>query len=56
MTSFLTIKPTGQNTGLGLSLPYDIVEAQEGDIKVQRRKGEGSMDIIYLPVTHYDVT
>jgi len=52
----LTIKPTGQNTGLGLSLPYDIVKAHGGEIKAESQEGEASVFTIYLPVTHYDVT
>jgi two-component system, NtrC family, sensor kinase len=47
---FFTTKPTGQGTGLGLSLSYDIVKAHEGDIKVLTKEGEGSEFIIELPV------
>ena len=32
---FLTTKPTGQGTGLGLSLAYDIFKAHGGEIKVE---------------------
>jgi signal transduction histidine kinase len=46
---FFTTKPTGQGTGLGLSLAYDIIKAHRGDIKVERKEGEGSEFIIYLP-------
>jgi len=46
---FFTTKPTGQGTGLGLSLTYDIVKAQGGDLKVNTREGEGSEFIIHLP-------
>jgi len=45
-----TTKPTGQGTGLGLSLAYDIVKAHGGEIKVQTKEGEGSEFIIQLPV------
>jgi two-component system, NtrC family, sensor kinase len=47
---FFTTKPTGQGTGLGLSLSYDIVKAHGGEIKVESKEGEGSEFIIQLPV------
>src|SRR5205085_11733437 len=47
---FFTTKPTGQGTGLGLSLSYDIVKVQNGEIKVHTKEGEGSEFIIQLPV------
>ncbi len=47
---FFTTKPTGQGTGLGLSLSYDIVKAHNGDLKVETKEGEGSTFIITLPV------
>ena len=46
---FFTTKPTGQGTGLGLSLAYDIIKAHGGDIKVETKEGEGSEFRIYLP-------
>ncbi|MGB5430494.1 ATP-binding protein, partial [Eudoraea sp.] len=45
-----TTKPTGQGTGLGLSLSYDIVKAHGGDLKVETRENEGSVFNIYLPL------
>lgn len=45
---FFTTKPTGQGTGLGLSLSYDIVKAHHGDLKVKTKEGEGSEFIICL--------
>lgn len=45
---FFTTKPTGQGTGLGLSLSYDIIKAHGGEIKVETREGEGSRFIIQL--------
>ncbi len=47
---FFTTKPTGQGTGLGLSLSYDIVKAHGGELKVETKDGEGSTFIILLPV------
>ena len=45
---FFTTKPTGQGTGLGLSLAYDIVKAHGGELKVNTTEGEGSEFIIQL--------
>jgi len=47
---FFTTKPTGQGTGLGLSLSYDIVKAHGGELKVETKEGEGSEFVILLPV------
>ena len=46
---FFTTKPTGQGTGLGLSLSYDIVKAHGGEIKAETKEGEGTEFIIQLP-------
>ena len=46
---FFTTKPTGQGTGLGLSLSYDIVKAHGGELKVETKEGEGTEFIIQLP-------
>jgi signal transduction histidine kinase len=47
---FFTTKPTGQGTGLGLSLSYDIIKAHDGEIKVETKEGEGAEFIIQLPI------
>lgn len=47
---FFTTKPTGQGTGLGLSLSYDIVKAHGGELKVETKEGEGAEFIISLPL------
>ncbi|MEP6795915.1 MAG: ATP-binding protein, partial [Saprospiraceae bacterium] len=47
---FFTTKPTGQGTGLGLSMSYDIVKAHGGELKVETKEGEGSEFIIQLPI------
>ncbi|MFZ1799301.1 MAG: tetratricopeptide repeat protein [Chitinophagaceae bacterium] len=46
---FFTTKPTGQGTGLGLSLSYDIVKAHGGELQMETKEGEGSTFIIQLP-------
>jgi signal transduction histidine kinase len=47
---FFTTKPTGQGTGLGLSLSYDIVKAHGGELRVETKEGEGASFIIQIPV------
>ena len=49
---FFTTKPTGEGTGLGLSLSYDIVKAHGGEIKVEATEGEGTEFVILLPITN----
>jgi len=46
---FFTTKPTGQGTGLGLSLSYDIVKAHGGEISVVSTNNVGTEFIIHLP-------
>lgn len=47
---FFTTKPTGEGTGLGLSLSYDIVtKVHGGELKVETKEGAGSEFIIILP-------
>ncbi len=55
---FFTTKPTGQGTGLGLSLSYDIIKAHGGELNVETppggragKEGEGAEFIIKLPIT-----
>jgi signal transduction histidine kinase len=47
---FFTTKPSGQGTGLGLSLSYDIVKTHGGELTVETKEGEGATFIINLPV------
>ncbi len=47
---FFTTKPTGQGTGLGLSLSYDIIKAHGGAIRADSKKEEGTEFIIELPI------
>ncbi len=47
---FFTTKPTGQGTGLGLSLSYDIIKAHGGELRVESKEGEGSAFRIILPL------
>jgi two-component system, NtrC family, sensor kinase len=46
---FFTTKPTGQGTGLGLSLSYDIIKAHGGEIRVDSREGEFTEFMIQIP-------
>jgi signal transduction histidine kinase len=51
MQPFFTTKPTGEGTGLGLSLTYDmVVKGHGGSIQVNSKEGEGSEFIISLPI------
>jgi len=47
---FFTTKPTGQGTGLGLSLSYDIIKAHGGTISIESKENSGSEFIILLPI------
>ena len=48
---FFTTKPTGQGTGLGLSLSYDIItKAHGGSIEVESVEGEGTEFVVKLPI------
>ncbi len=56
---FFTTKPTGQGTGLGLSLSYDVIKAHGGELKVETREvhlndetgqSGGAEFIIQLPI------
>ncbi len=46
---FFTTKPSGQGTGLGLSLSYDIIKAHGGELNVETKEVEGTEFIIRLP-------
>ncbi|REG91079.1 histidine kinase/DNA gyrase B/HSP90-like ATPase [Algoriphagus antarcticus] len=46
---FFTTKPTGQGTGLGLSLSYDIVKAHGGELRVETEENKGSEFTLVIP-------
>ncbi|GAF85160.1 unnamed protein product, partial [marine sediment metagenome] len=47
---FFTTKPSGEGTGLGLSVSYSIVADHGGHIDVESKKGKGSTFTVWLPV------
>ncbi|MEO6820516.1 MAG: ATP-binding protein, partial [Ginsengibacter sp.] len=47
---FFTTKPTGEGTGLGLSLTYEIIKANKGELKVISEEGKFTEFMIELPV------
>jgi two-component system, NtrC family, sensor kinase len=49
---FFTTKPTGEGTGLGLSLSYDIIKAHGGELRVETLEGEGTAFVIALPIIY----
>ena len=51
---FFTTKPTGEGTGLGLSVSYGIVKNHGGDISVESEPGKGSTFTVTLPVISPD--
>lgn len=50
MQPFFTTKPTGEGTGLGLSMSYEIIKAHEGTIEVESVEGEYTEFIVKLPI------
>ncbi len=46
---FFTTKPTGEGTGLGLSLSYDIVKKYGGELTMETKEGKGTTFIIFMP-------
>ncbi len=47
---FFTTKPVGKGTGLGLTISYDIVKKNGGDISVESEPGKGTTFTVILPV------
>ena len=47
---FFTTKPTGQGTGLGLSVSYGIIKNHGGSIRVESTPGQGATFTIELPI------
>ena len=51
---FFTTKPTGQGTGLGLSLSYDTIKAHGGELKEESKEGNGAEFVIQIPAVESD--
>jgi two-component system NtrC family sensor kinase len=51
---FFTTKPSGQGTGLGLSLSYEIIKAHGGELRVETKEGEFAEFIISIPCNRVD--
>jgi signal transduction histidine kinase len=51
---FFTTKPTGEGTGLGLSVSYGIIKAHGGSIAVKSKPGEGATFMVSLPASAQD--
>ncbi|MEO7444501.1 MAG: ATP-binding protein, partial [Ferruginibacter sp.] len=47
---FFTTKPTGEGTGLGLSMSYDIMKAHQGELKVDSVEGEYASFTLEIPI------
>ncbi|MBW1820608.1 MAG: PAS domain-containing sensor histidine kinase [Deltaproteobacteria bacterium] len=47
---FFTTKPSGEGTGLGLSVSYGIIKNHSGEILVESKRGKGSTFTVVLPV------
>lgn len=48
---FFTTKPTGEGTGLGLSVSYGIIKGHGGNISVKSEPGKGAAFTLFLPIT-----
>lgn len=47
---FFTTKPTGEGTGLGMSISYKIIKSHGGEINLESQEGEGTKFTIKIPI------